>query len=332
MSTSEQPTTLRERNARLNDSDAEDVKGQVASSSRAAKDKAVAASKDTKDIAIQQVRVAATIGTEAVTSGAYLYPIEGIYYLIRHPHLWKPLAKPMIFTAALSFIITSTMFLFTYLPQAAVLALFNGPLAFVTAVPLVLGESSTIILLLAKAFWLTPVLDNLFDEVLLAQGMTSLVAHGRDIEGSGSGKRLGKALLAPLNRFTKEGIIQYILSFPLNFIPVVGTVFFIFYNGNKQGPNYHARYFQLKRMSDAQKKEEIRKRRGSYTAFGTAVLALNLIPGASIFFALSSAVGAALWAADVEKKAGAQVDVNASSEASQDVSEVGKKVDQKTEL
>lgn len=76
MSTSEQPTTLRERTARLNDSDAEDVKGQVASSSRAAKDKAVAASKDTKDIAIQQVRVAATIGTEAVTSGAYLYPIE----------------------------------------------------------------------------------------------------------------------------------------------------------------------------------------------------------------------------------------------------------------
>lgn len=71
----------------------------------------------------------------------------------------------MIFTAALSFIITSTMFIFTYLPQAAVLALFNGPLAFVTAVPLVLGESSTIILLLAKAFWLTPVLDNLFDEV-----------------------------------------------------------------------------------------------------------------------------------------------------------------------
>ncbi|KAG8913003.1 hypothetical protein FRC01_004780 [Tulasnella sp. 417] len=332
MSTSEQSTTLRERTTRLNDSEPEDGKGRFTSSSQAAKDKAVAASRDTKDIAIQQVRQAATIGSEAVASGAYLYPIGGIYYLLRHAHLWKPLAKPMLLTAALSVVITSIMFFFTYLPQAAVLVLFNGPLAFVTAVPLVLGESSTIVLFLAKAFWLAPVLDNLFDEVLLAQGMTSIVAQGREIEGSGTGSRLGKALMAPLHRFSKEGIIQYILSFPLNFIPIVGTVFFLFYNGNKQGPNHHARYFQLKRMSDEQKKEEIRKKRGSYTAFGTAVLALNLIPGASIFFALSSTVGAALWAADMEKRAGAQVDVNASPEASRDVSEVGKQVDQKREL
>ncbi|KAG8985010.1 hypothetical protein FRB90_004988, partial [Tulasnella sp. 427] len=296
MSTSDQ--TLRERTARLNEANAGDLKNEVASSSRAATDKAVAASKDTKDIAIQQMKTAATIGGEAVTSGAYLYPVEGIYYILRHPHLWKPLFIPMLFTAALSLVITSFMFFFTYLPQAAVLTLFNGPLAFATAVPLVLGESSAIILFLAKAFWLAPVLENLFDEVLLAQGMTSLVAQGREIDGSGKGKRLGKALMAPLHRFSKEGLIQYLLSFPLNFIPIVGTVFFLFYNGNKQGPNHHARYFQLKKFNDAQKKEEIRKRRGSYTAFGTAVLALNLIPGASIFFALSSAVGAALWAAD----------------------------------
>ncbi|KAG8902981.1 hypothetical protein FRC01_009389 [Tulasnella sp. 417] len=83
-------------------------------------------------------------------------------------------------------------------------------------------------------------------------------------------------------------------------------------------------------MSDEQKKEEVRKKRGSYTAFGTAVLALNLIPGASIFFALSSTVGAALWTADMEKKAGAQV--NASPEASRDMSDVGKQVDQQREL
>lgn len=61
--------------------------------------------------------------------------------------------------------------------------------------------------------------------------------------------------------------------------------------------------------------------------FGTAVMALNLIPGLSILFALTSTAGAALWACDLEKKMGAEVDVSASQEATQDVSDVGKKAD-----
>lgn len=39
-------------------------------------DKTVQHSKEVKDIAVDQVRQAATIGSEAVTSGAYLYPIH----------------------------------------------------------------------------------------------------------------------------------------------------------------------------------------------------------------------------------------------------------------
>lgn len=56
-------------------------------------------------------------------------------------------------------------------------------------------------------------------------------------------------------------------------------------------------------------------------------MALNLIPGLSILFALTSTAGAALWACDLEKKMGAEVDVSASQEATQDVSDVGKKAD-----
>lgn len=53
---------------------------------------------------------------------------------------------------------------------------------------------------------------------------------------------------------------------PLNFIPVVGTVMFVLLQGKKYGPGAHARYFQLKGMSKAQRERHVEERRGAYTA------------------------------------------------------------------
>ncbi|KAG8864114.1 hypothetical protein FRB96_006988 [Tulasnella sp. 330] len=311
---------------------------------------------DVAHIVVANAKEAATIGTQAVVSGAYLYPIEGIYYLGRHPKLWKPLQRPLLLGVLTSFVVTSFMFFFTYLPQVAILTLSNGPLSFFTAIPLVLGESATITLFVARMLWLAPALDNTFDAVLLQQGHAALVAEGREIQGSGNSKRIGKALSAPLNRFSKQGktflwilvlknpfatefeltgftlfygtaIITYLMSLPLNAIPLVGTIFFLFYNGYKTGPNQHTRYFQLKHFTQAQKARHISQNRGSYTAMGTAAMALNLVPGMSIIFAFTTATGAALWASDLEKKAGATVDTNASADATQDLSNVAKKIE-----
>ncbi|KAG8936468.1 hypothetical protein FRC02_001886 [Tulasnella sp. 418] len=223
-------------------------------------------SKHTKDIVVEQVQHATQIGKEAVVSGAYLYPIEGAYYLLSHPRLWKPLQRPLLLSLVASIVVTGALFLFTYLPQAAIMCLFNGPLGFVTVVPLILSESGAIVLFMARALWLGPAMEETFDAVLFQQGMTQLVSQGREVQGEGSSKRLGKALSRPLNRFTKEGLVRYILSLPLNAIPIVGTIFFLFYNGKKSGPSQHERYFQLKKMSAEQKAQFVESRRGSYTA------------------------------------------------------------------
>jgi hypothetical protein len=53
------------------------------------------------------------------------------------------------------------MFTFTYLPQVAFCALFTGPLAFVAAIPLVLGESYAIISLVSKMFFVTQAQDDI---------------------------------------------------------------------------------------------------------------------------------------------------------------------------
>lgn len=44
-------------------------------------------------------------------------------------------------------------------------------------------------------------------------------------------KKLGKTIVQPLNKFSTEGLIRYLISLPLNAIPVVGTIVFLLYNG-----------------------------------------------------------------------------------------------------
>ena len=68
-------------------------------------------------------------------------------------------------TVTTSIGVTAFMFAFTYLPQAAVLALVNGPLAVISAVPLVLSESSTMTNLLARTFFIEDALIDTFDAV-----------------------------------------------------------------------------------------------------------------------------------------------------------------------
>ncbi|CAE6406996.1 hypothetical protein ACGC1H_002280 [Rhizoctonia solani] len=263
------------------------------------------------DIARSQVRAAANVGQEAVSSGAYVYPVKGIYYLLGHPRLYKPIAKPLGLSFLTNLGILLFLFTVTYLPQAAFMCIFNGPLGFITAVPLILGEAAALTSIIARTFLLGPALEDLFDETLLLQGQTALVSNGREVTTQSGSKALGRLLLKPLDRFSKEGMVRYILSIPLNFIPVVGTVFFLGYNGAKSGPGYHARYFQLKRFTEDERKRWISKRRGAYTSFGFAALALNLIPFATLVFSCTSAVGAALWAADEEKTQGSRPDMSA---------------------
>jgi hypothetical protein len=57
------------------------------------------------------------------------------------------------------------MFLFTYLPQAALLTLVNGPLAVVSTIALVLSESSTITNVIARGLFIDEALVDTFDGV-----------------------------------------------------------------------------------------------------------------------------------------------------------------------
>ena len=74
-------------------------------------------------------------------------------------------------TIGLGLSVFAGMFFFTYLPQAAVLALFNGPLAALSAALLVLSEASTVFNVMARALLVEDSLIDTFDGVSLLRSI-----------------------------------------------------------------------------------------------------------------------------------------------------------------
>jgi hypothetical protein len=256
------------------------------------------------DIANEDLQRVKKYSDDAVRSGAYLYPFKGIAYFVSHRALWKPLLSRLTPTLTIGIGVTTFMFAVTYVPQAAVMALFNGPLAVISAVALVLSESSTITNLIARAFFINEALVDTFDATLISRGATDVLSEGREIHDAGGDPvaRLGRLVKTPFAGFSPKAILRYLLYMPLNAIPVVGTVIFLFLQGRKAGPAAHARYFQLKGFNPKQRDEFVDRRQAAYTSFGVPAVVLELIPFVGIFFAFTNTCGAALWAANLENE------------------------------
>jgi hypothetical protein len=112
------------------------------------------------------------------------------------------------------------------------LTFVNGPLAWVSTIALVLSESAAIITALSRTFLIDEALTDIFDAVLLQEGYTSLVKSGRELNPKGGPVgRLGKVLKRPFARLSVQNLVRYFLWLPLNFVPVVGTVLFLFVQG-----------------------------------------------------------------------------------------------------
>jgi hypothetical protein len=160
------------------------------------------------------------------------------------------------------------MFLFTYVPQAAMMFFTSGPLAAFSAALLVLSESSTLTMILSKSLLIEDSLIDTFDGTLVERGHSELVAKERQVKGGGAGDviaRLGKLAGKPFAKFTPSAIVRYLMYLPLNFIPVLGTVAFVILQGKKNGPQAHSRYFQLKGMSGPQKERHVEEKKAAYT-------------------------------------------------------------------
>lgn len=153
-----------------------------------------------------------------------------------------------------------------------------------------------------------------FDATLMLKGHESLVSGGREIKAPARAgnvlARLGGLVgMSKRNSFnsggsTVDGIIRSLLYLPLNFIPVVGTFAFFALKGKRMGQYALDRYFELKGYSAQEREEWLNAHEGDYISFGVAASVLEMVPFASFIFTCTNTVGAALWASNVESKAG----------------------------
>lgn len=159
--------------------------------------------------------------------------MQGIFYFMTHRSLWKPFLSRLGPYVALSVSVVTGMFTFTYLPQLALLVFVNGPFAVVSTSLLVLNESATIINMISRNWLLQDALLDTFDGTLLSRDASSMVSEGREVKsGSDPIQKLGKIIKSPFEKFSPKAIVRYFMYLPLNFIPIVGTVIFIFLQGS----------------------------------------------------------------------------------------------------
>ncbi|KAL8775051.1 MAG: hypothetical protein Q9209_000530 [Squamulea sp. 1 TL-2023] len=229
----------------------------------------------------------------------------GIFYFARHPFLWPLLRARLLPCALLSTFVLVNLFLWTYLPQVAFLAIFHGRhLAFLNATFLVLGEAAAITALLFECFFADETLVDVFDATLVNEGCSDLVATSRTLDPAAGDpvKQLGKPMTSVVySPFSLRQIIEFVIFLPLNFIPVAGTPLFLVMTGYRAGPLHHYRYCQLLGFTKKERKVYLNRRKLRYTWFGVTALILQLVPVLSMLFLLTTAIGSALWVSDLEK-------------------------------
>ncbi|KAG8629328.1 hypothetical protein KVT40_003193 [Elsinoe batatas] len=230
---------------------------------------------------------------------------QGIYHFALNRSLWPLLQAKLIPLAILSLFVTLILFLFAYLPQVALLAVFHrAGSAWVNGTFLVLSEASLVVSLFFEAFFVDKTQVDIVDAVLVARGHRDFVANTRpiDAEETDCVKCLGpRDKGAEYYPFSLRQIVELVILLPLNLVPYVGVPMFLLATGYRAGPLQQWRFYKLKGFDRKQRKAYIKNKstRWQLTWFGTVGLLLQLIPVASLLFLLTTAVGTGLWAADI---------------------------------
>lgn len=226
----------------------------------------------------------------------------------------------------ISLIVYLILFLFAYLPQVALLAIWQGRGAWVNGLVLTLGEGQVLIQTLFEGFFVDECRVDVFDvswpvplgqdidtkltrlhpqATLINEGLTDLVAPQRllFLDAPNSVRMLGKPTSrAEYTPWSFVQIFELVVYLPLNLIPVVGSPAYIIITGARLGKLSFHRWYKLRGLTRRERKAEDKKHAWGFVWFGTVAMILELVPLLACFFLLTSSAGCGLWVAKMEKK------------------------------
>jgi uncharacterized protein involved in cysteine biosynthesis len=117
-------------------------------------------------------------------------------------------------------------------------------------------------------------------------------------------KMLGKpkGLAAEYQPFSFVQLLELAFYLPLNFIPIVGPIAYIMITGSRVGKLSLFRWYKLRGVTRRDMKLDMKRRGWDYLWFGTVCQVMEMIPVVSFFLLMTSTVGSAMWAVEMEKK------------------------------
>lgn len=233
------------------------------------------------------------------------YAVQGMFYFLAHPRLWLTFICPILMTIVVAAVSVIGLFAVGLYPQAELLKDAGLPagLAWLVAVIMVIVEIFLITLIYSLVI-IGCYMDKIFEQVLTNRGYGELVEnekkHSSCVRSCGACCRVSLWLR----------IVVLVVTLPLNLIPIVGTIAWVWLNGTILAWEYHLYYFELRNLSYAQQKQFIAERKAKYSSFGMQAMFLEMVPFLGSLFLFTNAIGAALFAADLEDELAQAQDYN----------------------
>jgi hypothetical protein len=167
------------------------------------------------------------------------YPVRGIFYLISHPRLWNKIACGLFIMILASIILSVLLFVFAFPGQAHALSQYmSSVIAWIISFFLTLYEIAIAVLICSSLF-LSFYMEVIFDAVWRQETMGV---------NPGQTQRTASTTYSCIKSFVILIIFRVtllIVTSPLNLIPVLGTILYIYVNGYYYAWSLHCRYFDL---------------------------------------------------------------------------------------
>ncbi|CAF1215232.1 unnamed protein product [Adineta ricciae] len=226
---------------------------------------------------------------------SYTYPFRGIFYLLSHPSLWRQISCGLLISILVSIVTSVLFFVFIFPLQAHAFEEYMSDwLSWIISFFITIYEIGILLLVISSLF-LAYYMDVIFDAVWREEtmGLTE-----------GITQRISSTTYSCIKSFfilILFRVILVIITSPLNLIPILGTILFIYVNGYYYAWSLHCRYFDLLGLTFLQGKHFVEENRNDYSQFGIVGIFLELIPFVNLITPITNVIGSALWACDIER-------------------------------